>query len=205
VGGLLPEVEVFADGVIHGAADGGEGVGEMGEDGDHGELFGEDVSAGGVEVGDDHAFVEVQTGGTPAFGTAFKEVGIEAGEDQELIGALDVEEEAFVAAGAVDGVEIVVTVVAFDLAFGFLATPTGAASEVGADDGDVVGYGDFGDSDAFECVADDDEEEEFGREDGGAIADDEAFEEFGMIQDEGDGLWVLAEVGEAFLATVGEG
>jgi hypothetical protein len=198
-------VEVFADGVIHGAADWREGVGEMGEDGDHGEFLGEDVPTGGVEVGDDHAFVEVETGGAPAFGAAFEEVRVEAGEDEELIGALDVEEEALVPAGAVNGVEVVVTVEAFDLAFGFLATAAGTATVVSADDGDVVGDGDFGDADAFEGVADDDEEEEFGGEKGGAIADDETFEEFGVIQDEGDGLRVFAEVREALLAPVGEG
>jgi hypothetical protein len=187
-------VEVFADGVVHGAADGGKGVGEMREDGDHGEFFGQDVPAGSLEVGDDHAFVEVETGGSTAFGAAFEEVGVEAGEDEELIGALDVEEEAFVAAGAVNGVQVVVTVEAFDLAFGFLAASAGTATVVSADDGDVVCDGDFGDADAFEGVADDDEEEEFGGEKGGAIADDETFEEFGVIQDEGDGLRVLAEV-----------
>lgn len=161
-GGLLPEMEVFADGMIHGAADGGEGVGEMREDGDHGEFFGQDVPAGCLEVGDDHAFVKVETGGAPAFGAAFEEVRVEAGEDEELIGALDVEEEALVSAGAVDGVEVVVAVEAFDLAFGFLAAPAGAASVVRADDGDVVGDRDFGDADAFEGVSDDNEEEEFG-------------------------------------------
>jgi hypothetical protein len=204
-GWLLPQVEVFADGVVHGAADGGKGVGEMREDGDHGEFLGQDVPAGGVEVGDDHAFVEVETGGSTAFGAAFEEVRVEAGEDEELIGALDVEEEALVSAGAVDGVEVVVAVEAFDLAFGFLAAAAGTASVVRADDGDVVGDGDFGDADAFEGVADDDEEEEFGGEKGGAIADDEVFEELGVIQDEGDGLRVLAEVREALLAPVGEG
>lgn len=198
-------MEVFADGVIHGTADGGEGIGEVREDGDHGEFLGEDVSAGGVEVGDDHAFVEVETRGTPAFGAAFEEVRVEAGEDEELIGALDVEEETLMAAGAVNGVQVVVTVEAFDLAFGFLAAAAGTASVVSADDGDVVGDGDFGDADAFEGVADDDEEEEFGGEKGGAIADDETFEEFGMIQDKGDGLRVLAKVREALLAPVGEG
>jgi hypothetical protein len=54
-------------------------------------------------------------------------------------------------------------------------------------------------------VSDDDEEEKFGGEQGGAIADDEVFEELGMIQDESDGLRVLAEVREALLAPVGEG
>jgi hypothetical protein len=73
-----------------------------------------------------------------------------------------VEEEALVATGAVDGVEVVVTVEAFDLAFGFLAAAAGSATVVRADDSDVVGDGDFGDADTFEGVADDDEEEEFG-------------------------------------------
>ena len=155
-------MEVLADGVIHGAADGREGVGEVREDGDHGEFLCEDVPAGGLKVGDNHAFVEVETGGPTAFGAAFEEVRVEAGEDEELIGALNVEEEALVSAGAVDGVEVVVTVEAFDLAFGFLAATAGAATVVRADDGDVVGDGDFGDADAFEGVSDDNEEEEFG-------------------------------------------
>ena len=113
-------------------------------------------------MGDDHAFIEVKTWGAPAFGAAFEEVGVEAGEHEELIGALDVEEEALVSASTVDGVEVVVAVEAFDLAFGFLAATAGAASVVRANDGDVVGDGDFGDADAFEGVADDNEEEEFG-------------------------------------------
>lgn len=163
------------------------------------------MAAGGLEVRDDHALIKIQPGSAAALGAAFEVVGVEAGEDEELVGALDVQEEALVAAGAINGGEIIVAVEALDLALGLMATLDRAAAEVCADDGDVISDGDLGDADAFEGVADDEEEEKLGGEQGAAIANDEVIEEFGVVKNEGHGLGVFAEFGEALASLVGEG
>jgi hypothetical protein len=198
-------VEILAYGMVHGAAYGREGVRQVSEHLVESEFLSEDVTACSVEMGDDHALVVVETRGTPPFRAAFEVIGIKTGQNQELIGALEVEEKAFVATGAVNGLHIVDAVKAFHLALGFVALQAGAAAEVGADDGDVVGQSDLGDADAFEGVAYDEEEKELRREQGKGLALQQGVEELGVVQDEGDGIGIFAERSETIPTAIIEG
>lgn len=200
--GLLPEMEVFPNGVVHGPTDGWKGVSEVGQDRNHGEFLGKNVATGGMEMRYDHSLVEIEAGSATAFRPALEEIGVEARQDEKLVGALHVEKEAFMAAGPVYRIQILVAVVAFDLTFGLLTASVGSAAKLGANDGDVVGNSNFRHTDSFEGVSDDDEKKQFGGEQGGAVPNHEIFEKLGMIQYQGDRFGVLTEVSETLLAPI---
>lgn len=154
---------------------------------------------------DDHAFVKVESWSASAFCAVLEKVWIKTGQYEELVGALDMQEKALVTAGTVDGAEVVMAVEAFHLAFRLLPAAMRSAAEVSAHNGDVVRHGDLGNAHAFESVAHDDEKEQFSGKQGSAVTDDEVLEEFGVIENEGDGVRISTEVGEASFTLVGQG
>jgi hypothetical protein len=148
-----------------------------------GEFLGEGMFPGGLKMADDDLFIKVHVGGSAALGSAMEEVGVEAGENEELVRALYVDEEAFVRAGVLQSFDVVDAVKAVEFAGGKPLLGCGRQSEVCTDDGDVVGYLEVSDTGLHECVADDGEEEHLGREHRSPAAHDHGFEELWMIED----------------------
>lgn len=196
----LAEAEVFPHRVVHGAAGRWEAGGDFFEGFLKGKFFGQDVLAGGVEVADDNALIVVHVRGTAAFGAAVEEVGVKTGEDEELIRALHVKEELVVAAGVLDGLEVINAVKTVDAAVDVIGAFGGGAAEVGANDGHVVGHGDLGDAELLQGVTDDDEEEELRREHGGLSRDEGGVEKLVIVEDDGNSVRVIQHGIEAFSA-----
>ena len=102
-------------------------------------------------------------GARAARGAAMEEVGVEAGENEELVRTLHMDEEAFVGAGVLQSFDVVDAVKAVEFAGGKPLLGCGWQAEVSTDDGDVVGYFEIIDTGLHECVSDDGEEEHLGR------------------------------------------
>jgi hypothetical protein len=127
------------------------------------EFLSEGVFPSGFEMADDDLFIKVHIGGSTALGSAMEEVGVETGENEELVRTLHMDEEAFVGAGVLQSFDVVDAVKAVEFAGGKPLLGCGWQAEVSTDDGDVVGYFEIIDTGLHECVSDDGEEEHLGR------------------------------------------
>ena len=93
---------------------------------------------GGFQMADNHLLIKVHIWCATTLGTTMQEVGIEAGQDEELVRALHMNEEALMRTGILQGFDLVNTVEAFQTMSWKLLLSCGRKPEVRTHDGDVV-------------------------------------------------------------------